>query len=571
MNAKIMLKKVYDDYIKRYGNELDIKILEDKRKHIKKNIKNLKFENNDVVENTNSLKTLELFIKKHKKQYDNSSKQINKFEKNIEKMKEEKHNLLFSKEKLYIVEYDKKHYNKIIEDNQDDSYRSKFEDLVNKYDSNDIKRKKFIDKIMEISNLMVSSSDNIILAKDQIKKITKNKTIKKSNDNIEKKIIELEEKIKSAEVELVEYNYFIQKYKDTIDEKNKLDNENKDIEIKNGKKELDLEKYNQKLEKLDENIKELKNIDNSEIENIDKNIDKIDKNIIKIEEEINKVENIISEYEMNEKDLEDLLIKKKETEFLIKNSDLEISKFENSINKLQIKIQELTELNKDDIIKNIEDEKKEIEDIKKEYDLCVANIALFEEDIKIITRTFDKLNIINEDDILCCLIKKIFDNHVGIAGYLIKEKLIPSIQATTNKVLEEAGFNHEIKFSLDGDKLNMSVNKTKEYVYDIDIKYNSGFEKDMINIIMMYIFTQINTKLRSNFIIIDEPFSSADNSNIENMKNMLLHWKHIFDYIIIISHNSDIKDEYDQSINIINNGNTSKVYYPANKENYKNK
>jgi DNA repair exonuclease SbcCD ATPase subunit len=571
INAKIMLKKVYDDYIKRYGNELDIKILEDKRKHIKKNIKNLKSENNDVVENTNSLKTLELFIKKHKKQYDNSSKQINKFEKNIEKMKEEKHNLLFSKEKLYIVEYEKKHYNKIIEDHQDDSYRSKFEDLVNKYDSNDIKRKKFIDKIMEISNLMVSSSDNIILAKDQIKKITKNKTIKKSNYNIEKKIIELEEKIKSAEVELVEYNYFIQKYKDTIDEKNKLDNENKDIEIKNGKKELDLEKYNQKLEKLDENIKELKNIDNSEIENIDKNIDKIDKNIIKIEEEINKVENIISEYETNEKDLEDLLIKKKETEFLIKNSDLEISKFENSINKLQIKIQELTELNKDDIIKNIEDEKKEIEDIKKEYDLCVANIALFEEDIKIITRTFDKLNIINEDDILCCLIKKIFDNHVGIAGYLIKEKLIPSIQATTNKVLEEAGFNHEIKFSLDGDKLNMSVNKTKEYVYDIDIKYNSGFEKDMINIIMMYIFTQINTKLRSNFIIIDEPFSSADNSNIENMKNMLLHWKHIFDYIIIISHNSDIKDEYDQSINIINNGNTSKVYYPANKENYKNK
>ncbi len=84
----------------------------------------------------------------------------------------------------------------------------------------------------------------------------------------------------------------------------------------------------------------------------------------------------------------------------------------------------------------------------------------------------------------------------------------------------------------------------------------------MINIIMMYIFTQINTKLRSNFIIIDEPFSNADSYNIDNMKNMLSHWKNIFDYIIIVSHNNEIKDEYDQSINIINNGNTSNVYYP---------
>lgn len=564
INKKNILKQVYDNYVNRYGDELCLKKLEKERKQIMKNIEELKLSNYNN-ENKSIMKKVEKFIKKNKKQYDNFVKNIEEIKKNTEKLKENKNKLIFSKEKLYTIENNKKYYEDIIKDNKDSSYRSKFEKLVDLYDSDNIKKDKLIDNIVEISNLMISSSDNITNAKDNIDKLNKNEKIKKTNCNIDKKIFLIEEDIKKYENEFVEYENFVKKYSEKINKQNQLINENKDIEIKNGKNELDLEKYNQKLEKIDENIRELKNIDIKEIENIEKDINKINNNINEIEKEIEKVENIINDYDEKEKDLENNLSEKKEIEYLIKNTDLDIEKYEESLRKLKIKIQELEELNKNVIIKDIkdiDDEKDEIEEIKKEYDLCVANIALFEEDVKTITKNFDKLSIINEDDILCNLIKKIFDNQVGIAGYIIKEKLIPSIQKTTNKVLEEAGFNHEIKFTLDGDKLNMSVNKTKEYNYEIDVKYNSGFEKDMINIIMMYIFTQINTKLRSNFMIIDEPFSSADSNNIDNMKNMLLHWKNIFDYIIIISHNSDIKEEYDKKINIINNGNTSKVIYP---------
>ena len=569
INKKNILQKEYNNYVNRYGDDLSLKKLEKERNKIIKNIEELKcLINNDESENSADIKKAEKFIKKNKTQYGNFVKRIEEIKITIEKLRENRNKLTFSKEKLYTVENNKKCYQDIIKDNQDSSYRSKFEELVDKYDSDDIKKDKLIDNIVEISNSMISSSDNIATAKDKIEKLKKNEKINKTNKTIEKNIVSIEEDIKNNEDELENCENFIKKYDEKVNNKKQLVSENKDIEIENGKNKLDLEKYNQKLEKIDENIRELKNIDMKEIEKIEKNINKIEKNINKIETDIEEVENIIDNFDEKEKEQENNLSEKKQIEYLIQKSELECDKYEDSIGKLLIKIKELKELNKDGIIKNIDDEKKEINKIQKEYDSCVATIALLEEDIRIITKTFDKLNIVNENDILCNLIKKIFDNQVGISGYIIKEKLLPSIQKTTNKVLEEAGFNHEIKFTLDGDKLNMSVNKTKEYFYDIDVKYNSGFEKDMINIIMMYIFTQINTKLRSNFMIIDEPFSSADSDNIDNMKNMLIHWKNIFDYIIIVSHNSDIKDEYDQSINIINNGNTSKVVYPEKRREY---
>jgi chromosome segregation ATPase len=559
INKKNILKKDYENYINRFGNELNLKNLENKRKEIIKNIEELKcLINSD--ENKNDIKKVKEFIKKNMKQYDNYVKRGEEIETHTEELKEEKNKLLCSKEKIFIVENNKKYYEDIIKDNEDSTYRTKFKNLVDKYDSNDIKKDKFIDNIIKISNSMISSSDIISGAKDKIDKLIKNEKIQKTNKNIDKKIFSLEKIIENNENELCECEDFIKKYEDKINKRDKLINENKDIEIKNGKNELDLEKYDRELEKIDENIKELKNIDIKKIENIEKDINKIEKNINKIENDIEKVESIINTYDEKEKELENNLSEKKEIEYLIKNTELDIQKLQDSIEKMEIKIKKLEELNKEE--NNIDDEKEEIEKVNKEYDLCVSKIALLEEDIKTISKKFEELSIINENEILCNLIKKIFDNQVGIAGYIIKEKLIPSIQKTTNDVLKEAGFNHEIKFTLDGDKLNMAVNKTKEYNYDIDVRYNSGFEKDMINIIMMYIFTQINTKLRSNFIIIDEPFSNADSYNIDNMKNMLSHWKNIFDYIIIVSHNNEIKDEYDQSINIINNGNTSNVYYP---------
>ena len=563
INKKNILKKEYNNYINRYGDNLSLKKLEKDRKEIIKNIEELKcLINTDESENSGNIKKTEKFIKKNKTQYDNFAKRIEDIRKTTEKLRETNNKLTFSKEKLYSVGNNKKYYKDIIKDNQDSSYRSKFEELVDKYDSDDIKKDKLIDNIVEISNSMISRSDNISSAKDKIEKIKQNEKINKTNKTIDKNIFSIEEDIKNNEDELENCENFIKKYDEKVNNQKQLVSDNKDIEIENGKNKLDLEKYNQKLEKIDENIRELKNIDIKEIEKIEKNISKIEKNIKKIENDIKEVENIIDNFGEKEKEQENNLYEKKQIEFLRQKSDMENYKYEDSIGKLLIKIKELKELNKDGIIKNIEDEKEEINKIQKEYDSCVATIALLEEDIKIINKTCDSLSVINENEILCNMIKKIFDNQVGISGYIIKEKLIPSIQKTTNKVLKEAGFNHEIKFTLDGDKLNMSVNKTKEYFYDIDVKYNSGFEKDMINIIMMYIFTQINTKLRSNFMIIDEPFSSADSDNIDNMKTMLSHWKNIFDYIIIVSHNNDIKDEYDQSINIINNGNTSKVCYP---------
>ena len=64
------------------------------------------------------------------------------------------------------------------------------------------------------------------------------------------------------------------------------------------------------------------------------------------------------------------------------------------------------------------------------------------------------------------------------------------------------------------------------------------------------VFTRISGVIRTNFIIIDEAFDASDSKNKENIKSMIDYMDNIYDWIIIISHDTYIKSNFENHINI---------------------
>ena len=78
----------------------------------------------------------------------------------------------------------------------------------------------------------------------------------------------------------------------------------------------------------------------------------------------------------------------------------------------------------------------------------------------------------------------------------------------------------------------------------------SGYENTIINIVFRLAIGKINKNIKINFFIMDETFSYSDEHNITQISKLFDYMKKIYDWIIIVSHNEQIKNYSNTTINI---------------------
>ena len=111
-------------------------------------------------------------------------------------------------------------------------------------------------------------------------------------------------------------------------------------------------------------------------------------------------------------------------------------------------------------------------------------------------------------------------------------------------------------------------NKTKHEINIYDNKQNTirdgGFQTFLNNIVYRIALTELNPNMKANFMIIDEAFDSADDNNKLEMKKLINYLRLLYDWILIISHDDNIKDTFDNTLEITNNDSCKGTKYIKN-------
>jgi DNA repair exonuclease SbcCD ATPase subunit len=442
------------------------------------------------------------------------------------------------------------------------------------------------------------------------------------NNNNKLEEIEIILNEKEIKVNMKTYNDYIEKSKELEFLNNKLEIiMNKKEEIEKSLEKLELYEYNPKCKFCMKNSNIEHKIElEKELDMINSNIEKFNSDINKIKKFTNKNNNILNTYELNQEQI----INKRENLNIKNNLETDNNVLELKIEAINKELEEKQKLiekielykKNDEVLENIKTLEKEIEMIRNEYsEICGLylklnkelfsindsinknNIKLEEINKQISDQDYiiniDKLNdnISKLDNFKTNLIKldelvnklkvdnmtfevfykeyekiqidkneyEIISNFISGEEFTIKimrQSILPNISDNINKMLEKYS-TYQIEMVLNKDT-NDSV-----FIYKTNgsnLSLNGGYETHLINLIFRMVFAKISGVIRTNFIIIDEAFDASDFKNKENIKSMIDYMDNIYDWIIIISHDSYIKSNFENHINIktINKGELSK-------------
>lgn len=376
----------------------------------------------------------------------------------------------------------------------------------------------------------------------------------KHNKNNIEKIIEL-----SKEVGIYEYleEYVTEQENNTRIKDINLKKEKEFLEKKNSlvqnidllNKELNTLSYKQKneldiidiIKKIEEDINNI--IYNKKYE---KDIErkKIEKNNILKEEnkEYHKFINLYDENENNnriKKELETLNIS---TDYLKENID----KYKELINqkkendKIIKKIEELKELkeNKKEELKLIENE---LNINKTKFTSSNTQLATHKKEIE------NMLKLEKERNIYSLYIKVLKD-----IPFILINKIIPTLEKKINSLLS-VSTNFMVKIIVENNKIELYIDRPVYNGSLILLNNASGFERFISSLAIRLGLLHISQLPKANFIAIDEGWTSFDYNNINNVRNIFDILKGEFDFILSISHLSQIREHCDSQLHLKKN------------------
>jgi DNA repair exonuclease SbcCD ATPase subunit len=474
------------------------------------------------------------------------------------------------KMKTYISVNNKKinKYNKEINNKKNKEYVNKMKKLgkkieelnESKYEDTDFHNEKYYKKIKgELKDLKIKKVDDI-------------KKIKQLNDRLSNKIDELK-KYSGGKCERPDL--INKKMKSVIDKFNKIKGKkckcckerdgiiNDEIKISNVK---EMDKINEKNDSINNEIDDLKkkisvvetNIENDKktIKNysdIMKNYDnflyneKINVKIYEMEKEYNSMKDKIKNIEelknkkemlKTENDKFELKIKNIQNEIKIINKNIKHSNEKKEsiciIDKLNIELKTIKETLCTDEVK-LSDLNDETIDMKKDIDLLDNRLKDLNVLININNEKKRKYSLYDE-------IEKSINAKGGMYDQLLKNTAIPEIESMLNELLSKFKNMYTVKLILDEDGLSIVKQK--------DGSLLSGFsssEMNLFNLIFRVVLSCISKKTQS-FYVIDEVFDGFDAENKENVEKLLLEMKNYFKWILLVSHDSRIKNLCDNTI-----------------------
>ena len=441
-----------------------------------------------------------------------------------------------------------------------------------------------IDTNIQKMHNMVKQIDINLEIEEFIKK-TNDKILEKQNEENEtyveyQKNIEIVKKLKDNNNEMYEEIKDVE----TMKERNDVDKkEISNLNISNDKLRNKLEslnefiifrkKYDDAKEMYEKNMIEHKHLIEKSKTNevrkkmIDKEIDeynKYEKTIIhnkEIKEKINDTEEKLRDTEMSKNEEYDEYL-----ELIAKVGDDNetLMKLELVKSKLQTELNVITKQCDayEEIMKKREEHirlKKKYVSVLEKYDNSKQKqenkTKLREDIISRISGLETELNIINqlkdENKKLCktnAIVEKII--HVIKNGYvddILTKCVLPKLTNVVNTILSTY-VTYRIKMEYKEKKL--IVHKVDENGLLSNSLKMSGYEEDMANIGFRLGLNQISKITTTNFFIIDEGFKQCDWLNIKNVDGLFGRMRQIYDFIIVITHNDDIKSYTDIDIPI---------------------
>lgn len=358
----------------------------------------------------------------------------------------------------------------------------------------------------------------------------------KYNDNIRKKITKNEGELNNLE--------------NIINTKNEFDSLEKEKSLLNDKRMIIMDKIKQ-MDEYNIIIKENNMVENK-INELEKEIKIYETTFNRIKHESNTIKLQIIKHEEDLKKYEKMncdnkklnnhlyLLNKYHLNFINWSYDNEMyNKWEKIKNELNDKINDINkmiEIKKIELASGIKDMEYYLQ-MRKEFD--------------------DK---INENNVYQLYIKMM--DYDGLP-YEILKTYLPIIAADINQILHSI-VNFDIEFMFYDEKLlkeqkekqlkmnygciDINICRKDSKPYNIDLA--SGFEKFIINLAIRMVLCKISLTTKPNFLIIDEGWSCLDNENLVNISYILDYIKIQYDYIIMISHIDELKDQTDYIINI---------------------
>lgn len=282
--------------------------------------------------------------------------------------------------------------------------------------------------------------------------------------------------------------------------------------------------------------------------------EKIKTDVTAKEEEVKQFQTLIDNHKIFNKQISAL---KKQ----IETCDKEISLYESKIElykertlsfKQQIilfKENEIKIKKKEQLEIGLKEQSDKLDIVKKEFYSSEAKVGILEKEIQIIKENVISYNnkitqLTDKEDYMKALqLYKKGMHRTGIPS-LILETHIPDINSEINAYISDL-FDFKVQLELKDNNLDIfflyeSLANGKKGIRDI--VQASGMEGTVINLAIRAALTRVSMLPKPSMLMLDEPFTDLDESNMDKGKQLLQKFKNQYYNIIIISHLEDLKD-----------------------------
>lgn len=124
--------------------------------------------------------------------------------------------------------------------------------------------------------------------------------------------------------------------------------------------------------------------------------------------------------------------------------------------------------------------------------------------------------------------------------------ILKIVSNEVNNILKDiTSFSIDINYINNIIEINKLTNNQK-----INVKLLCGFEKESLNLIFKIVLNKLNTHFKTNFLIIDEGFTSYDNNHLENLDKLFNYIKKNYEWCLVITHIDILKKYINKFITI---------------------
>lgn len=169
----------------------------------------------------------------------------------------------------------------------------------------------------------------------------------------------------------------------------------------------------------------------------------------------------------------------------------------------------------------------------------------------------DRIKLLSQENEIFIALEKCY--HINGIPCILMEKYIPRVQTEVNRILDRiAPFMVEICVYNQSVELYKVPNNGSGRVH---LECTSGFEKFVASLALRIAFRNFSLIGQPNFMILDEGFSSADATNVVGFGPMFNYLREQFQFVIMVSHIGELKQEADDTLALEVVGTKSRIVY----------